>query len=115
MRYADKCLINLNKKTKKVIGQRNGLKIFSTLKTKKKIKQTSKERYIQNKKEQELKQELLKRCGGLCECCHKPPTKFPFTLDKHEIIFRSHGGNPLDPQNCIMLCRACHRQKHHQK
>lgn len=104
---------------RKVIGERNGIKVYSKLKSKtglkskKHINQMSSGKYAQTKAEQKLKQELLIRCKGLCEVCHKPPTKFPFTLDKHEIIFRSKGGNPLDPNNCIMVCRDCHNDKHH--
>jgi 5-methylcytosine-specific restriction endonuclease McrA len=26
----------------------------------------------------------------------------------HEIVFRSQGGDPLDPKNCLTLCPRCH-------
>jgi len=77
------------------------------------IRRISNKRAQQNRKEAELKIKLLDRCQGLCEECGKSPTEFPFTLDKHEIVFRSHGGDPLDPDNCLMLCRQCHDKKHH--
>jgi 5-methylcytosine-specific restriction endonuclease McrA len=31
------------------------------------------------------------------------------SLDVHEIVPRSRGGSPYDPENCIALCRLCHR------
>lgn len=100
-----------NKKQKgKVIGSRNGIKIYSTLKAKKHINQMSSGKYKQTKEEQKLKQELLERCKGLCECCHRPPDFRG--LSKHEIIFRSKGGNPLDKDNVLMLCGRCHSGKH---
>lgn len=30
----------------------------------------------------------------------------------HEIVFRSRGGDPTDPRNCILLCEPCHRDVH---
>jgi hypothetical protein len=76
------------KQTRKLLGERNGLKIYTKLaaktglKSKKRINPTSKERYEQNQKEKELKQKLLERCGGLCECCHQLPDWRG--LSKHE-------------------------------
>ena len=26
----------------------------------------------------------------------------------HEVVFRSHGGDPLDPKQCLTLCPHCH-------
>ncbi len=85
----------------------------TTLKTKTKIKPTSKERYAQQMAERELKKQLIERCHGLCECCHCPPDWRG--LSKHEIIFRSHGGDPLDENNVLLLCGRCHSEKHHIK
>ena len=56
--------------------------------------------------ERKFKQELLVRCKGKCEICFKLPDWRG--LSKHEIIKRSHGGNPLDPLNCLLLCGKCH-------
>jgi hypothetical protein len=101
---------------RKPIGQRNGIKIYSTLKSKAKFKakkpinQMSNGKYKQTKAEQKLKQELLIRCGGLCEICHQLPDWRG--LSKHEKVFRSKGGDPLDPNNCVMTCGKCHSQKH---
>jgi len=66
----------------------------------------------QKRKEAVLSQKLLERCGGVCERCGKWPS--PLGLSKHEIIKRSHQGDPLDPANCLMLCGPCHdhEQRH---
>lgn len=105
--------------TKKQLGKRNGLKIFTKLKTNQTFKKSSKSinKISESKKshnrkieEHNLKQELLKRCGGLCESCHKLPDFRG--LSKHEKVFRSHGGSPTDINNCEMLCGKCHDAKH---
>lgn len=107
----------MRNRTEKPIGTRNGIKIYigleakTNLKARKKIKPIGKERYKQNQKEKELKQKLLERCKGLCENCHQPPDWRG--LSKHEKIFRSHGGNPLDELNCILVCARCHSVFHH--
>ena len=33
-------------------------------------------------------------------------------LYKHEIKFRSQGGDPLDPNNCLMVCGKCSSKEH---
>lgn len=30
----------------------------------------------------------------------------------HEIVFRSRGGDPTTPSNCVLLCEPCHRAVH---
>ena len=30
----------------------------------------------------------------------------------HEVVFRSQGGNPLDPAQCVTTCPRCHREVH---
>lgn len=66
----------------------------------------------QKVEERKLKQELLIRCQGRCECgCNRYPTDWPYFLDKHEIVFRSHGGDPLDSRNCVILRRDCHERQ----
>jgi 5-methylcytosine-specific restriction endonuclease McrA len=64
----------------------------------------SKKMAIQKGKEAKLKAELLYDADNQCQYCHKPN----MILDKHEIISRARGGNPLDKDNCIILCRSCH-------
>lgn len=106
-------MINQTHKPRKLIGTRNGLKIYHTLKAKKPINKIRPEMRKQKLSEKELRQILLERCKGLCENCHNPPDFRG--LSKHEIRFRSRGGNPLDPENCLMLCGKCHNDKHHIK
>lgn len=64
----------------------------------------------QKRKEKDLTLVLLERCKGLCEDCGRWPDSFG--LAKHEKVFRSHGGSPLDPDNCVMLCKTCHDKRH---
>jgi hypothetical protein len=64
----------------------------------------------QKRLEKELILKLLERCHGLCELCGKWPDWRG--LSKHEKIFRSQGGDPLDPNNCLMICGICHDKEH---
>ncbi|WP_368861199.1 HNH endonuclease [Frankia sp. AgB32] len=32
--------------------------------------------------------------------------------DGHEPLLRSRGGDPADPNNIVLLCRACHDHAH---
>lgn len=74
------------------------------------IRRVSKKRVAVLRQERKLVQELLKRCHGLCEECNKPPDFRG--LRKHEIKMRSHGGDPTDPANCLMVCGRCHSKFH---
>lgn len=98
-------------RTDKPLYIRNGLKCYTKLKISIGIVKVSKNKRKQKTGEKELRQKLMVRCKGLCENCHKPPDWRG--LSKHEIKFRSRGGNCLDPENCIMLCGRCHHEKHH--
>lgn len=71
------------------------------------LKRISIKKQAQLRQEGTLKKQLLVRCGGRCEYCGQYPG-WPYVLDKHEIIPRSLGGDPLDPLNCKMACRQCH-------
>jgi hypothetical protein len=70
----------------------------------------SKRMAAQKRKERELTLRLLERCGGVCEGCHGLPDWRG--LAKHEIVFRSHGGDPLDENNTVLLCGKCHSLRH---
>ncbi len=63
----------------------------------------------QKRKEKELTLKLLERCKGFCEICGKWPDWRG--LSKHEIVFRSHGGDPLDEDNTLMACGDCHSKQ----
>lgn len=77
------------------------------------LKRISNKMAAQKVKERALRLKLLERCQGLCELCHRAPDWRG--LSKHEIKFRSQGGNPLDEDNCLMLCGVCHSKEHHIK
>lgn len=64
----------------------------------------------QKVKERILSQQLLSKCNGLCMDCGNPPDWRG--LSKHEIVFRSQGGNPLEESNCILICGKCHSKRH---
>jgi 5-methylcytosine-specific restriction endonuclease McrA len=62
-------------------------------------------------------QEKLDRCEG--ERCfarlkraHEPGSTEFNAGHVHEIVLRSHGGNPTDPANCRLLCWRCHPEVH---
>lgn len=70
-----------------------------------KLKPVSKKMSRQKRLETELKRKLIIACGGNCQICGKHA---PYLLQKHEIKTRAEGGDPLDPNNCLMLCPDCH-------
>ena len=74
------------------------------------LKKVSNKMAKQKRQERQLKTQLFERCKGLCEDCGQPPDFRG--LSKHEIVYRSRGGNPLDPDNCKMLCGTCHSKRH---
>ena len=91
------------------IGERNGIKIYARLKAKTPMKKTSsvKDKQIRDERQKKV---LLIRCKGICERCKQAPDFRG--LAKHERTFRSHGGNPLDPDGVEMLCGKCHSLAH---
>jgi hypothetical protein len=74
------------------------------------IRKISKKRAEQKRKEAQLTQELLEDSDDLCAICHKPHDWRGFS--KHELKFRSHGGDPTDKSNCVLICAKCHSEKH---
>jgi len=64
----------------------------------------------QKLKEAELYADLHIKQKGRCSDCRRIPDWRGLT--KHEIQFRSHGGNPLDIDNCKLLCGKCHSLAH---
>lgn len=74
------------------------------------MKKISNKMVKQKKQEKELILKLLERCHGLCEDCGRLPDFRG--LSKHEKVFRSHGGDPLASDNCLMLCGVCHSKRH---
>jgi 5-methylcytosine-specific restriction endonuclease McrA len=74
------------------------------------IRRISKRKIEQKKQEAKLTQELLKKSDGLCAICHNPADWRGFS--KHEKVFRSHGGDPIDKGNCVLICAKCHSRLH---
>lgn len=59
------------------------------------------------------------RAGGCCQGCGRPlvldPRDAPHVFaiaHVDEIVMRSKGGDPLDPDNCVLRCAACHARRH---
>ena len=63
--------------------------------------------------ENELKRKLYIKQDGICGCgCNRKLETDYFGWDKHELVKRSQGGDPLDENNCILLRRQCHMKEH---
>lgn len=77
------------------------------------IRPVSKKRARQNRAEAKLKAELIARRGAYCEYAQLvPEVECRGPLDKDEVAGRGRGGDPLDPANCRLTCRAHHDWKH---
>lgn len=50
---------------------------------------------------------LLLKTIPICQRCSQAPS-----TDVHEPLLRSRGGDPLDPAQCVALCRPCHSWIH---
>jgi len=74
------------------------------------INKISKKRARQLVKEGKLKIKLIARSEGICEHCGK--WSGSWGLAKHELIYRSKGGDPTDEENCEMWCIECHDKEH---
>ena len=61
-------------------------------------------------KENELKKILFKKQGGLCADCHGVCDWRGF--EKHEVIYRSRGGDATNESNCRLVCAKCHSAHH---
>ena len=74
------------------------------------MREISKEMRAQKVQERKLTQELLEAQQGLCaECGRWPDWR---GLSKHEIVYRSDGGDATDKNNCVLLCGDCHMRVH---
>lgn len=74
------------------------------------LRKISKKKAQQNRIEAELRAKLLEEHSNLCQECGSQPDWRG--LSKHELVFRSRGGSPIDPENCIMVCGRCHSKLH---
>ncbi len=74
------------------------------------LRKVSKKRAAQLKVEKLLTARLIVKQKGRCADCNK---LLGWGSAKHEIKFRSHGGDPTDETNCELLCLVCHAKEHH--
>jgi hypothetical protein len=55
---------------------------------------------------------VWKRAGYRCESCGRPVKMasdfFKDVGQVHEKVSRAKGGDPTDPENCVLLCYDCH-------
>ena len=65
---------------------------------------------VRLEEEKKLTERLYIKQKGLCADCGD---RLGWGAAKHEIIFRSHGGSPIEESNCQILCLACHGKRHH--
>ena len=72
------------------------------------IRKVSAKKRAQLKEERLLTARLIIKQNGLCPCGRK----LGFGSAKHEKIFRSHGGDPTDENNTVLLCLECHGKRH---
>jgi HNH endonuclease len=59
-------------------------------------------------KRKAVREEVLHRDDNRCQAGIIGLCSFHAT-DVHEIIPRGRGGSAYDPDNCLSLCRSCHR------
>ena len=76
------------------------------------MRQVSAKRRSTWARRRQVREEVLARDGGcvarttvLSVACIGP-------VDVHEVLTRARGGDPLDPDNCVSLCRAHHDWTH---
>lgn len=94
---------------RKQIGERNGLRIFTRLKAKKRMNATSKKQTAKNNELNKARKSLKAMAGELCMNCHHPPDFRGLTV--HHLKLRSKGGtNALS--NLILICGDCHDKFH---
>jgi len=68
------------------------------------IKQVSDKKAIKNRQETKLSLAMKEKCGFKCQFCGADYSNAKGNLGKHEIVFRSLGGDALSEKNCIILC-----------
>lgn len=79
------------------------------------LKPRSAKKINQSNAEAAFKRQLIMDRGPQCEAaaihaeigvpCFGP-------VDKHEIVTRARGGDPLDPANVVLVCRSIHDWAH---
>lgn len=73
------------------------------------LRKISVKKAAQLKAEKLLTGRLIIKQKGRCADCNK---LLGWGSAKHEIKFRSQGGDPTDETNCVLLCLKCHGKAH---
>ena len=60
----------------------------------------------------DFKRGIKKRDLNRCQWCGEKQKDLDKPLEVHHIIPISHNGDEFDEDNCITLCRKCHREIH---
>jgi hypothetical protein len=71
------------------------------------LNRVSKKRSKLNVERREFVREFLEE-NPLCQAQIEDVCRL-VAVDVHEILTRARGGSIVDPDNCLALCRACHR------
>lgn len=80
--------------------------MYSTLRTKTRIKPVSDKRRATFPAREKCVRIVKKRDGYKCRVCGEDG------YDVHEILTRAQGGDPTDPDNAVLLCREHHDFAH---
>jgi hypothetical protein len=71
------------------------------------LKRQSKKKRAENKVRRALREELIEERGHQCQV-KVPEACAGLFSDMHEILTRGRGGDPLDKENILLVCRPCH-------
>lgn len=83
------------------------------LKRKTRLAQQSRKRLEQNAARASCRAAVIKRDNWRCRGAGLiPDHRCAGPLDVHEVLPRSRGGDPLDPDACIAVCREAHGWLH---
>lgn len=85
----------------KPLARGAGLKTHKPLERRTQLKPRSKKMTALYTRRRDLVAALLE--DGVCERC-----KTARATDVHEPLLRSRGGDIVDPDQCVALCRSCH-------
>lgn len=89
---------------------------YGTERTATKAKKETRQRFVERTKCREIVYRREKMtCQDCTKQCKHPRECWPGDPDMahvHEEPPRSIGGDPLNPDDCRLLCGACHRKRH---
>lgn len=86
------------------------LRQYTTLKSHG-IKRCSSKRLRQLELESQLTEKIFIKQGCKCADCKATEPDWRGWV-KHEVVFRSSCGSPLEEENCVVLCGRCHSKRH---